>query len=214
MSDELLDWLHEQPSARTAWRALAERLLGSVQDMPTFVAVGLACEQTESEMKRGTRTEEDAAFDLVKTKIHELRQAVERSPLQKGAGFVCEITGRDVPDAWLEFGWYERSEPSLPGYSASLMGTLDLAERLLAQHRAYLPTRAARRHRDRPRVAAFVHLLGHFGAQVGLAFSEERIAELANAALQLDRKERQSKATVRAIMKTPHPLLKTAERKP
>jgi hypothetical protein len=213
VSGSLHAWIETNPLAPAEWRLVADRLLSVSDDIKVFSAAHHTYSQATSEVSRMTQTEENAAFDLVQRRIADLRQALECAPLPRNTAQMLQISGAELPDAALTFGWYEYDYMVPGAYSMSLHAILELADKLLQAHRAALALRAVRRHRERPLPAAFVHWLDYFARQSGIEIDVAQMSEITNAVLALDRKDLMFVDDIRAILKTTHPKLSTAKRR-
>jgi hypothetical protein len=196
----LREWLAHNRTAPKSWRSLAQRLVGTTDDLATFTAVRLAFDAAQAEVRRMTSTEEGQALNHVGKKIDELREAIELAPLSRRRAYMLGLTGEGRQDEQLAVSWHDDGDIAPRAYSVSVLGMLGVAQHLLDQHRAMLLPRAVQRHRDRPLSAAFVHWLVHYARVHDVQLGHDRIAELANAALALSDAPLMA-ADVRAILK-------------
>lgn len=186
-------WLRANPRAPRAWRELAERAVtagdsdlwpAGVDPMPLYVAARDALRQASTETSRLTDEEETAALDDVARAIDALRQAIERAPLPRWEATMCILNGGRLPDAELLIGWRDMPENMLAGaYSTSVTDMLRVADELLRKHRAALPPRAVKRHRDRPAAVAFVRWMDFFSHRMELATKPKTVAAWCGVAL-------------------------------
>lgn len=206
----LTDWIAENP--RSPALALAQVVLPVFDDVRVFAAARLALRMTAREVGRMTQTEENDAFDKVQSRIADLQDALTLSPLPRNRAHMLQISGPNLPDAELAFGWREPPDNMIDGaYPLSLEGVLKLAETLLQEHRDALPVHAVRRHRERPEIAAFVHWFDYFVRRFDVVLVADEIGKVAHAVLDLT--DGVSAEDVRAILKTAHPKLSSAKRR-
>lgn len=177
--------LSEHPRAPAAWRHVATalathhdaraawRVLGSDEATVLRVTsmVRQAYEAAELEARRPPPKIESEDVERVIKLAKDLQRALLLSTLPGNTASIgqLELHADGRPPVEIEFGWH-----SLPagghgfGYPLSLDDVLNLAIDMAGQHLRSLPTRAADRIKEQPRVLIFVrHLAWQFHREFG-----------------------------------------------
>lgn len=179
-SDALRQWLHGNPAAPASLRYVVSKMV-SFHDADALWAefaqhgdvvnavchdVRVAWDAQKAEMRRQPPKEESDALALVGKRLKELRDAIEAAPLPKAWSTIATITAEGMPDVPLRVGWRDLPDSralSAFGYPITVLEVLDLASRLLDQHRVAMPARAVGKHKrdGRPDIKSFVTQLDH-----------------------------------------------------